>query len=235
MHQVLYFSETKSRQFMGHRKRRVSMKDVSAEISVPGINASLSATAEPDGTEASETETVLRRSSKVFKYLKKSALHYEDPDVSDGTWIQFETRLAQALVWVGNLRMLFFGPHPGSTGDIALLLYGNPNHLTTPPGIVAGVDVHDLDSSHDSLAAMIQAAAAESNESNLRGTAGFRDGVIKMAERAQQHSISFPRLFGYAQVVGTFDSTDRIFLSTEDDVRCPSQLVVASPLIVEYS
>ncbi|MER7236072.1 hypothetical protein ABT348_34650 [Streptomyces olivaceus] len=73
--------------------------------------------------------------------------------------------------------------------------------------------------------------AAEDNQTLLAGMAGFREGVIKMAERVEQQSLSFPRLSGYAQVVAPFDCTNRIALNMGSS--CPSSLVVASPLIVE--
>ncbi|WEH41092.1 hypothetical protein [Streptomyces sp. AM 2-1-1] len=73
--------------------------------------------------------------------------------------------------------------------------------------------------------------AAEDDETLLAGMTGFREGVIKMAERVEQQSLSFPRLSGYAQVLATFDCTNRIFLDMGSSR--PSRLVVASPLIVE--
>ncbi|MEV0955120.1 MULTISPECIES: SAVMC3_10250 family protein [unclassified Streptomyces] len=230
MRQVVYLSKGKLQQFPWGKKSSLSLKDVSAEVSVASI-ATLSATAGSADAEDSTPETVLKEARKVLKHLKKIALQYENPRVSDGAWIRFDTRLAQALVWAEDFRMLFFGPHPQSTDEVALLLYGNPSNLTTPPGVRAGVEVQELDSAHDSLIAMIQAVAAEDDETLLAGMTGFREGVIKMAERVEQQSLSFPRLSGYAQVVATFDCTNRIFLDMGSSQ--PSRLVVASPLIVE--
>ncbi|MFJ3247888.1 SAVMC3_10250 family protein [Streptomyces sp. NPDC086782] len=230
MRQVVYLSKSKLQQFPWGKKSRLSLQDVSAEVSVASI-ATLSATARSVDAEDGTPETVLKGARKVLKHLEKIALQYENPRVSDGTWIRFDTRLAQTLVWVDDLRMLFFGPHAQSTDEVALLLYGNPSNLTTPPGVRAGVEVQDLDSAHSSLIAMIEAVAAEDNETLLAGMTGFREGVIKMAERVEQQSLSFPRLSGYAQVVATFDCTNRIFLNMGSS--CPSRLVVASPLIVE--
>ncbi|WP_137978999.1 SAVMC3_10250 family protein [Streptomyces violaceusniger] len=225
---MLYFSEAKSQQFVSGSRLRSSIKELSAEISISFASAKLSAVA-----DAGDARAIPRGADKLIRHIEESALWFEDPTVTHGDWVQFETRLAQVLVWVGDLRMLFFGPHPESTGDVALLLYGSPKHLTMPPGVRAGVEVQDLDSAHESLVAMIQAAAVEDSEPHLRGAPGFRDGVIKMAERVQQHSMSFPAMFGCAQVVGTFDCANRVFLPVHDGSRRPSRLVVASPLIVE--
>jgi hypothetical protein len=228
--QAIYLSKGKLRQFPLGKKSRLHLQDVSAEVSVASI-ASLSATAGPAATEDDTPETALKEAKKVLKHLEKIALQYENPGVSDGAWIRFDTRLAQTLVWVGDLRMLFFGPHAQSTDEVALLLYGNPDNLTRPPGIRAGVEVQDLDSAHSSLIAMIEAVAAENDEAVLAGMPGFREGAIKLAERVEQQSLSFPRLSGYAQVAATFDCTNRIFL--DGGFSLPSRLIVASPLIVE--
>ncbi|MFF0556667.1 SAVMC3_10250 family protein [Streptomyces sp. NPDC004266] len=231
MRQVVYLSKSKLQQFPWGKKSRLSLQGVSAEVSVASI-ATLSATVGSVDAADGTPETALKDAKKVLKHLKKIALPYENPEASDGSWIQFDTRLAQTLVWVDDLRMLFFGPHAQSTDEVALLLYGNPSNLTTPPGVRAGVEVQDLDSAHSSLIAMIQAVAAEDNETLLAGMTGFREGAIKMAERVEQQSLSFPRLSGYAQVVATFDCTNRILLDMGSS--CPSRLIVASPLIVEY-
>ncbi|MER6278561.1 SAVMC3_10250 family protein [Streptomyces sp900105245] len=233
MSQILYFSEAKASQFV-RPKRRLHFREGAFELTIPLIGARFTATATSEGNE------ITRKIEEIIDSIEHSgraALWYEDPQVSDGDWVQFESKMAQILVTAGPYRMLFFGPDPLATGSVALLLYGSPRHLLASPPDQNPTDIRDLDSYPTSLARMMQAISEDEQDPvNIRGRSAFELGAMSMADRVYQHAFSFPAVRGYAQVVANINSTDRIHFSppNREPIR-PSRLVVASPLYVEHS
>ncbi|WP_432445409.1 SAVMC3_10250 family protein [Streptomyces malaysiensis] len=125
--ELVYLSDRKLRQFLPDSGKRVprGMWQVNTPLGGFGV--------QPDPPDADEVRS--DRLRQVVKHVSTSARWFSEPNLSSGSWIQFEAPMNYRTLRGAAPGMALFvdPPHPvggyGTGGAVRLLLHGSAQHL----------------------------------------------------------------------------------------------------------
>jgi hypothetical protein len=238
MHELIYLSQSKLRQFMKTPGPLV-VKQAIGEFRAPFVSGQISI----EGYDEKWT-AAYRRLSQVKKSMETSdraPRWYEDDQVEPGEWVEFESSMVYAVIQNQGQSLLFFTQAICANRDTGLLLYGSPNNLlSNEPTTPASMDV--LDSTVDSLARFIR-GLIRTQESDLIGASGewLHNGAIAILDQMRGPLIASAYVEGWARVITMSDSPGERIEDTEHRLdgqysqNLPERILIASPLYVQYS
>jgi hypothetical protein len=233
MRELIYLSESKLGQFATAASRgRVKAGSIGAGGVSVGIELG----------QGSEGEVLASKLEKVIGFLvnrsTRPPLHFTDPEVRRGEWIEFDDFMTLAVVTSSRYDLAICVQQADRfSGDVALLLYGAPRHVL-PYRQRAGesIDIRELDSWVGSLGDIMNdlgALEATGQDQGLVSEYGAANLFQRVADKPGLNA----EMQGLARVIDVEEEPEA-FTYREVEGRPvahrPSRLVVASPLYIQY-